>query len=832
MAYLSLFLYHIFLFMRPQATTFHFCGFTIDPGQKRIAFDYRMEFSNRDTLSFTETIALPEASENLHHEVVQKLLESLSLVLGISYYKLYCPPKIEMPFSLSREQANFWDTVYRKGLGEFLYRNNLDPEELATFPHAEISAFPGRIEAGDRALLGIGGGKDSIVAASLLKDFDVASFLVETQREDGISERVISALGNPSLKIHRMLDPKIFEAHEGSYNGHIPISAIFAFLGLLSAALYGYRYAIVANEHSSNFGNLEYHGGMVNHQWSKSMEFEMLLQEYTRKFITPDIIYFSLLRQFYEIRVAQMFSGQKKYFPFFASCNRSFKVFTERSRTLWCGECPKCAFVFLMLSPFLEKQELFDIFQKNLFADQTLSPLFRDMLGFGTMKPFDCVGTFDESQAALFLASKKFPDEAMIREFLPKIQDPDELVRKVFRTMPAPTLPTPFRFLGVKNVGILGYGKEGKITEEYVRKNYPDLEIGILDKSADDLYLEKQANFDLVIKTPGIPKTKVTIPYATATNMFFSQNRNFTIGVTGSKGKSTTASLISEILKAAGKKVRLVGNIGNPMLATLLGEPDPEEIFVIELSSYMLDDIEYSPNIAVLLNLFPEHMDYHGGVENYYKAKENIFRFQKQGDTALRFPFSSEIPLEEHEIPLLGEHNRDNVRAAVSVARLFDISDQAIRSAVMNFKPLPHRLERVGTFSEITFYDDAISTTPESTMMAIEALRDVDTIFLGGEDRGYDFHVLEKSLREHHLRNIVLFPVSGSRILQSREGFNILETESMEEAVEFAFRHTKPGKICLLSTASPSYSLWKNFEEKGDLFQQAVRDHAKASERI
>jgi len=818
--------------MRPQATIFHFCGFTIDSDQKRIVFGYRVEFSNREPLSFVETITLPEASENLHHEVAEKLLESLHLILGISYYKLYCPPKIEMPFSLSKEQASFWDTVYRKGLGEFLYRNNLDPDRLAAFPHAEISVSSKRITVSDRALLGIGGGKDSIVAASLLKDFDTASFLVETQREDAISSRVAAELGRPILKIGRTLDPKIFETHEGSYNGHIPISAIFAFLGFFTAALYGYRYVIVANEHSSNFGNLEYRGVGVNHQWSKSMEFEMLFQDYTRKFITPDITYLSLLRQFYEIRVAQMFSEQKKYFPLFASCNRSFKVFSERSQSLWCGECPKCAFVFLMLAPFLEKQELIDIFQKNLFADQALSPLFRDVLGFGDMKPFDCVGTFDESQAALFLASKKFPDEVLMREFLPKIQDPEELVRKVFRTMPASTLPTPFRFLGVKNIGILGYGKEGKITEEYIRKNYPDLEIGILDKSMDDRYLEKQFDFDLVIKTPGISKTKVSVPYATATNIFFSQNRNFTIGVTGSKGKSTTASLISEILKAAGKKVRLVGNIGNPMLATLLAEPDPEEIFVIELSSYMLDDIEYSPNIAVLLNLFPEHMDYHGGAENYYEAKENIFRFQKQGDIALRFPFSAEIPLEEHEIPLLGEHNRDNIRAAVSVARLLDVSDEAICYAVMNFKPLPHRLERVGTFSEITFYDDAISTTPESTMMALEALRNVDTIFLGGEDRGYDFHALEESLRSHSIRNIVLFPQSGKRVLQSREGFNILETESMEEAVEFAYRHTKQGKICLLSTASPSYSLWKNFEEKGDLFQRAVRTRAEAEEHI
>jgi UDP-N-acetylmuramoylalanine--D-glutamate ligase len=286
------------------------------------------------------------------------------------------------------------------------------------------------------------------------------------------------------------------------------------------------------------------------------------------------------------------------------------------------------------------------------------------------------------------------------------------------------------------------------------------------------------------------------------------------------------------MLKAGGRKARLIGNIGSPMLGVFSEAIDPEEIFVVELSSYMLDDIEYSPNIAVLLNLFPEHMDYHGGVENYYAAKENIFRFQKAGDTALRFPFSEEIPLSEEEIPLLGKHNQENIRAALAVARLLDISDEAIKDAIMNFRPLPHRLECVGTFEGITFYDDAISTTPESTMMALEALPDVDTIFLGGADRGYDFRELEKSLRAHHVRNIVLFPKTGERMLTSRDGFTIFETESMEEAVAFAFQHTASGKVCLLSTASPSYSLWKDFEEKGDLFKQSVRSHAREGEDI
>ena len=149
--------------------------------------------------------------------------------------------------------------------------------------------------------------------------------------------------------------------------------------------------------------------------------------------------------------------------------------------------------------------------------------------------------------------------------------------------------------------------------------------------------------------------------------------------------------------------------------------------------------------------------------------------------------------------------------------------------ALEKFQPLSHRLEFVGEFNSIRFYDDAISTTPESTIMALGAISNIGTIFLGGEDRGYDFAELERQLQKHDIKNIVLFPNSGKRILKSRKKYNILETSSMEEAVIFAYKYTKQGDACVLSTASPSYSVWKNFEEKGELFQDFVRKLGKAN---
>jgi len=163
------------------------------------------------------------------------------------------------------------------------------------------------------------------------------------------------------------------------------------------------------------------------------------------------------------------------------------------------------------------------------------------------------------------------------------------------------------------------------------------------------------------------------------------------------------------------------------------------------------------------------------------------------------------------------------VRAAVAAARLCGVADADIERAVRSFKGLPHRLELVGEFKGIRFYDDAISTTPESTVAALRSVPDIGTLFLGGHDRGYDFKELEEEIRAQGIKNIVLFPETGKRMFRERSGLKILETSDMDEAVRFAYAHTTKGEACVLSCASPSYGLWKNFEEKGDAFARAVK---------
>ena len=409
------------------------------------------------------------------------------------------------------------------------------------------------------------------------------------------------------------------------------------------------------------------------------------------------------------------------------------------------------------------------------------------------------------------------------------------------RAAQAQTVPTRFRFCGMKNVLILGYGKEGIATEAYVRKHSPELEIRIADALQDKNYLDRQDECDIAVKTPGIPKSNVRAQYTTATNIFFSACKNPIVGITGSKGKSTTASLVERMLEGAGIPVQLAGNIGTPMLELLMKGLDPQAVVVLELSSYQLDDIEFSPHIAVVTNLFPEHMDYHGSVSAYYDAKKNILRFQKPDDVFMFDPAVStlrewaqdararavpfvDLPFETDAISLLGEHNLSNVRAAATVAGTFGVTPVQMEKAVREFKGLPHRLELVGEFKGIRFYDDAISTAPESTIAALRAVPNVGTIFLGGHDRGYDFSELEKEVRSLGMKNIVLFPESGKKMFKSRAGMNVLETTDMKEAVAFAYKNTPQGFACLLSCASPSYGLWKNFEERGNEFAEAVRN--------
>ncbi len=425
---------------------------TLDPETWEAVFSYKL-LHNGEMIAFEETVSFPDRElQTIPKELLDRLLDDLHLMLGVSYWKTYAPQQVELPkITLTKEQAAFWNTIYTYGMGEFYYTNKLNFHNYVTFPYDEnhqVSSF--EVASTGKILVGVSGGKDSIVSAELLKKSgkELSAFAVENEGQGLTNDSVVQALGLPSLKIIRKLDPKL-KTLPNIYNGHIPISAIYAFLGITAAVLYGYRYVIASNEHSSNYGNVEYLGVEVNHQWSKSSQFETLFQDYVRQNISGAVTYFSLLRPFTELKIVEIFSRYPQYFPLFTSCNRNYRMNNGvRMPTLWCGECAKCAFAFVMLAAFLPEHQVLDIFGKNMFQDEKLRDVYRELLGTKNHKPLDCVGTPDEVATAFNMAKEKgnCKDTPIMKMFeaevLPFLSNTSTMQHRLFEPVKEHTIPT------------------------------------------------------------------------------------------------------------------------------------------------------------------------------------------------------------------------------------------------------------------------------------------------------------------------------------------------------------------------------------------------------
>ena len=404
-----------------KSLSFVFKGYESNLEKGEILFNFALK--GEKNIDFTEKISFPPVNTKIPQALLKSVLDNLMLILGISYWKLYCPKEIIINDNfLTKEQAQFWNIVYTKGLGEFFYKNKIDFRDLVNFPYINKEAeAPIIFLRKNRSLLGIGGGKDSIVAAEMLRKENKEFGLVTS----GFPIQIETAklIGGNVINTFRQIDPKLLELNKekGVYNGHIPISVYYAFLLLLTATLFDYKYVIVGNEKSANYGNVEYLGEMINHQWSKSEEFENLFNEYIKDFITPDIVYSSPLRQMNELEVVEEFVKYPKYFKVFSSCNTNFKInpSTSLRTSRWCGKCPKCLFVFICLAAFLSKEKVLDIFGKNLFEDQSLLPFFEELIGRRNFKPFECVGTPEEIKKALEKISERgeFNNSILIKHF-------------------------------------------------------------------------------------------------------------------------------------------------------------------------------------------------------------------------------------------------------------------------------------------------------------------------------------------------------------------------------------------------------------------------------
>ncbi len=430
-------------------------------------------------------------------------------------------------------------------------------------------------------------------------------------------------------------------------------------------------------------------------------------------------------------------------------------------------------------------------------------------------------------------------------------------------------------YIREKKILILGYGREGISTYNYIRKHLPEKNITIADKNlikiddknvdmiCGDNYLSCLGDFDLVFKSPGIafledvkypPTTEITCQ----TDMFLRFSKPTVVGITGSKGKTTTSTLIYEMLKAGGKNTCLIGNIGVPVFEK--ADESEDLIAVIEMSSHQLEFTTASPEVAVLVNIYEEHLDhYKTGFDGYANSKLNITRYQSEkdffvyndeqdvghglditksiGGTPVKIGFTKAENDEfvnelwqstEH---LKGEHNRQDIAYALAVARIFQVDDESIRNAIKNFSGIEHRMEFVGNFKGVSYYNDSIATIPTAVIGAIKALKNVETLIFGGLDRGIDYKEFIEFLIDSDIKNLIGLPETGHDILDDVKLHNTLVNavyaENMEDAVVNAIELTKENGVCLFSPAAASYNYYKNFEEKGRHFKELVVKYAR-----
>ncbi len=387
-----------------------------------------------DGEGFTETYQLPGSCTGGDPGVAERLLGTLHVFAGISYYKTNLPKEIEIGHPVSPADAAFFTNVYEKGLGELFYVNQIDPRGVVQFipnmvprqarDDKAVSLSSTKTGSGKKklnVLVPFGGGKDSVVTAMLLKEAGHAVTLLRVGKHGAI-DALAKALGLPMLIVDRRLDPKLFELNaKGALNGHVPITAILSALAVFIAETAGYDVVAFSNERSASDGNTVFHELEINHQWSKSIEFERALRTHLETTVGTSVEYVSLLRPWSELRIVQEFVRFEAALSHFTSCNKNWKIDpTKRQQTLWCRQCPKCAFTGLLLAAFLPRERVVDIQGGDVLADPTLVPLYEELLGLSGHKPFECVGTPEEATAAFHLAHERngYDDAPAMRRFL------------------------------------------------------------------------------------------------------------------------------------------------------------------------------------------------------------------------------------------------------------------------------------------------------------------------------------------------------------------------------------------------------------------------------
>jgi hypothetical protein len=402
-----------FLRLRSEYPVFTYEGFDYQYSDKGLQVQYHFNMAGR--YFFHPTLVIPDRDfyikENCRPEYIDNILFHIGMIEMISYWKSACPPLIRIKDRvLSPEQAAWWKEVFYKGLGEFFYLNSIS---VSRDEFVEIECKPGKpnppfhLMLKDSAIIPLGGGKDSVVTLELLSSISGNIPLIMNPREASMGTAKAKGYYYDSMiEVKRSIDPVLLELNEmGFLNGHTPFSALLAFITVLAAVMSGKKYIALSNESSANESTVE--GTPINHQYSKSVDFEKIFREYIQSYISADVEYFSFLRPLNELQIASLFSRFPKYFSIFKSCNAGSKTDT------WCGKCPKCLFTYIILSPFIEQDIMKRIFGRNLLEDESLLPILGELTGMTNVKPFDCIGTVAEVNAALCALIRKLPPESL-----------------------------------------------------------------------------------------------------------------------------------------------------------------------------------------------------------------------------------------------------------------------------------------------------------------------------------------------------------------------------------------------------------------------------------
>lgn len=420
--------------------------------------------------------------------------------------------------------------------------------------------------------------------------------------------------------------------------------------------------------------------------------------------------------------------------------------------------------------------------------------------------------------------------------------------------------------LNGKSILIWGYGREGRATENFIKKYCNVSRLEIFEGTQDEI---KEDEYDYIIKSPGIPVERHPSNYTSQTQLFFEEFSDRIIGITGTKGKSTTSSLMHHVLETCfGDRVLLAGNIGKPCF-DVYDEIKEDSVIVFELSCHQLAHLTLSPHIAVFLNLYEDHLDYYKTFDKYFDAKKNITRYQSEkdylyiGDEVPEFPtkahkevvrYKAVERMSEHKFAhnmadkekdecaenyhagessteychydmiLKGKHNQYNAHFVYRVCtEIFNCPDEKVRQALKEFKGLPHRLEYVGNAGGVDYYNDSISTIPEATIQAIESIPETKTVLIGGMDRHIHYNSIVEFIKNNGEYNYILAYESGARIYKEVEDLGYCYyKKDLKESVELAREITPEGCACVFSPAAASYGYFKNFEHRGEYFKKLI----------